>query len=96
MIKGCVLRFVAIMIRPRKRDTGDTASPRVDSVTAESIPVLRSRFRYYRVDSGTANADVPVRQGRFRYYRIDSDIETSIPVWRSQSNGQKNVRKGSL
>ena len=74
------LHFLAIVILPEERNTGDKAFPR-----SEAIPVLQSRFRYYGVDSGTARstsryyrgnsgttASMPVLRSRFRYYNVDS------------------------
>ena len=61
----------------------------VDSGTTESIPVLRSRFRYYW-------DDFAILRSRFRYYRIDSDIAKSITIWQSRSMGQKKARLDNL
>ena len=56
------------MILPGERNTGDKASPR-----SEAIPVLRSRFRYYGVDSGTTGSTL-------QYYEIDSSTTESIRI----------------
>jgi len=65
------LHFLAIMILPGKRNTGDEAFPR-----SEAIPVLRSRFRYYGVDSDTTES-IPVLLGRL------CSPTKSIPVLQS-------------
>ncbi len=66
-------------------------------ILTESIPVLRRRFRYYGIDSGTTKStfryckgncgttvSMPVLQSRFRYYGVDSGTTESIPVLRSR------------
>ena len=74
-IPPSVLHFLAIVIRPEKRNTGDKAFPRSEEEpgrASNSVPVSKSEVgeyvsKYYGVDSGTAASTL-------QSYEVDSGI----------------------
>ena len=80
-IPPSVLHFLAIVIRPEKRNTGDKAFPRSEEEpgrASNSVPVSKSEVgeyvsKYYGVDSGTAASTL-------QFYEVDSGITESIRI----------------
>ena len=80
-IPPSVLHFLAIVIRPEKRNTGDKAFPRSEEEpgrASNSVPVSKSEVgeyvsKYYGVDSGTAASTL-------QSYEVDSGITESIRI----------------
>ena len=76
-----VLHFLAIVILPGERNTGDKAFPRSDEElgrASNSVPVSKSEVdeyvsKYYGVDSGIAGSTL-------QSYEVDSGITESIRI----------------